>query len=166
MWMSKAKKQMKIQQWFQEYSPAMVLYARSVVGDLQSAEDIVQEVFIALMKTSTLPEKPKNYLLFAVRNRSINFIQRCKIKVVSSSLEKYSFFSNPAENQEEREKLSQALMELPQEQREVIILKIWGNMTFQEIAKMLSCSLSTISSRYRYATQKLHETMKEYYYEQ
>ena len=76
-----------------------------------------------------------------------------------------SMFSCPLEKEEEREKLSNALTNLPQDQREVIILKIWGDLTFQEIAEMFSCSINTVTSRYRYATQKLHNIMKEYYNE-
>jgi RNA polymerase sigma-70 factor (ECF subfamily) len=48
-----------------------------------------------------------------------------------------------------------ALRSLPTDQREVVVLKIWEGLTFQEIADVLDCTLPTAASRYRYALQKL-----------
>lgn len=55
--------------------------------------------------------------------------------------------------------ISEALSLLPDEQREVIALKIWGDLTFEEIAAVQQVSLQTAASRYRYALQKLKEKL-------
>ena len=50
---------------------------------------------------------------------------------------------------------------LPDEQKEVLTLKIWGGQTFDEIAKILGVSLNTAASRYRYAMEKLKKWVPE-----
>ncbi|MEO2032936.1 MAG: sigma factor-like helix-turn-helix DNA-binding protein, partial [Planctomycetaceae bacterium] len=49
---------------------------------------------------------------------------------------------------------------LPDDQKEVLTLKIWGDQTFDEIAKILSISLNTATSRYRYAMEKLQRSLE------
>ena len=50
---------------------------------------------------------------------------------------------------------------LPKEQSEVLILKIWGDLTFDEIARTLDLSSNTVASRYRYALQKLKDSVPQ-----
>ncbi len=60
--------------------------------------------------------------------------------------------------QDERQKSILAVVErLPPEQKEVLTLKIWGELTFDEIGRTLDLSLNTVASRYRYALQKLKD---------
>jgi RNA polymerase sigma-70 factor (ECF subfamily) len=56
--------------------------------------------------------------------------------------------------------VEQAMATLPSEQREVVVLHIWGGLTFQEVAGVLAIPANTAASRYRYALSKLRETMK------
>ena len=59
---------------------------------------------------------------------------------------------------DEREKaILRTVDRLPPEQKEVLTLKIWGELTFDEIGRTLDLSLNTVASRYRYALQKLKE---------
>ena len=57
------------------------------------------------------------------------------------------------------------LAELPVEQREVIVLKIWHEYTFEEIGELLDLSPNTVAGRYRYGLQKLRARMKGETYE-
>jgi len=50
--------------------------------------------------------------------------------------------------------------ELPIEQREVVVMHVWGAMTLEEIAKVLELSANTVASRYRYGLRKLREIMQ------
>ncbi|MCX7886907.1 MAG: sigma-70 family RNA polymerase sigma factor [Verrucomicrobiae bacterium] len=54
-----------------------------------------------------------------------------------------------------------ALRELPEEQREVLILKLWGNLTFREIAETLQIPQNTAASRYRYALETLRRRVTD-----
>lgn len=58
--------------------------------------------------------------------------------------------------------LQKALGELPEEQREVVVMRIWSGMTLEEIAAAAGAPLNTIASRYRYALGKLREKLQPY----
>ena len=58
-----------------------------------------------------------------------------------------------------RAAVDKALQTLPEDQREVITLKLWGDLTFNEIAAMTGSSINTIAGRYRYALQALHKKL-------
>ena len=59
------------------------------------------------------------------------------------------------EQRERNALVEKAVRRLPSEQQEVILLKIWGEMTFEDIGNTLDISLNTAASRYRYALEKL-----------
>ncbi len=59
-----------------------------------------------------------------------------------------------------REQIQSAVKRLPQEQAEVVVLKIWEELTFAEIADILGESPNTAASRYRYALEKLSRTLQ------
>ena len=63
-------------------------------------------------------------------------------------------FERTLEQDERKQALLRAVERLPEQQKEVITLKIWGELTFDEIARILDESLNTVASRYRYALQK------------
>ena len=72
------------------------------------------------------------------------------------------FCRNTGKNETpDTERLTQALTMLPPEQREVLSLKIAGELTFAQIGEVLSVSQNTAASRYRYALEKLHAVLKE-----
>ncbi len=56
--------------------------------------------------------------------------------------------------------VERALRELPPEQREVVLMRVWGEMTLEEIAVVLDVPANTVASRYRYALGKLREVLK------
>jgi RNA polymerase sigma-70 factor, ECF subfamily len=58
--------------------------------------------------------------------------------------------------------LQAALAQLPEEQREVVIMRVWSGMTLEEIAQSAGIPLNTVASRYRYALEKLRKLMKPY----
>ena len=66
-------------------------------------------------------------------------------------------FDRSLEKDERKKALLHAIERLPPEQKEVITLKIWSELTFDEIARTLDLSLNTVASRYRYALDKLKE---------
>ncbi len=65
-----------------------------------------------------------------------------------------------AGNTEAELALQQALGELPDEQREVVMMRIWSGMTLEEIGTATGVTLNTAASRYRYALQKLRQLLK------
>jgi RNA polymerase sigma-70 factor (ECF subfamily) len=70
-------------------------------------------------------------------------------------------FAGRVEQQERRVAIEAALKGLPEKQREVLVMKIWGGLTFPQIAAALEIPAGTAASRYRYALAKLHEQLAE-----
>lgn len=147
--------------WYERHGPALLAYARSLVGDAGIAEDVVQQVFVKLLQGGTaVPEVPGAYLYRAVRNGALN-ARRNGLR--DAPLEQASsWFVHSGGNQEAALALQAALGELPEEQREVVMMRIWSGMTLEEIAAATEVSLNTAASRYRYALGKLRERLKPY----
>jgi RNA polymerase sigma-70 factor (ECF subfamily) len=76
-----------------------------------------------------------------------------------------AFFDHGVEQREEAALVEIALRELPPEQREVVVLRVWGGLTFAQIATALDQSINTVASRYRYALEALRREMKSYSHE-
>jgi RNA polymerase sigma-70 factor, ECF subfamily len=142
----------------------LLLYGRALgLGDSE-AEDVVQETFVALLKLEKAPDNPVHYCVRAFRNRALNF-KRGLWRRVARELESARWFE-PAEVKNDLEEAAQrALAKLPVEQREVIVLKIWHEMTYDEIANTLELSPNTVAGRYRYGMEKLKGILKGAEYE-
>ena len=153
---------------YEKYAGDMLTLAGNLLDDKVGAEDIVQDVFIKLVETIGtfhLIGNLKSYLATCVANRSRDYI-RSRIRqrnAVEKQAEK-----TPAETKstvhlaicsEELAKLSNALGELPYEQREVITLRIHGDLRFRQIAELQNVSTKTAQSRYRYGLDKLRSTL-------
>ena len=132
----------------------LILYGRALGLDHAEAEDIVQEVFIALLALEELPAKPSHYLVRAVRNRAFSY-RRSLWRRCLREWESHSWFE-PGSGKEPGEAAAVACLEkLPPDQREVIVLKIWHHHTFEEIGSLLQKSPNTVAGRYRYGLERL-----------
>jgi len=144
----------EIRSLYERHGKALVLYACSFGLDFAPAQDVVQQVFLKLLGggVHALQLSP-GYLFRAVRNASLN-ARRDGAR--TEPLEGGTSWLVHREQKLELEiTLQSALARLPEDQREVVILHIWGGLTLQEIADAASTSLNTVASRYRYALQKL-----------
>ena len=142
----------------------LILYGRALGLSHSEAEDVLQETFVALLRLAEAPARPEHYCVRAFRNRALNY-RRSLWRRLAREWESLRWFEhNSSETAEERHAMI-ALGELPQEQREVIVLKIWHEYTFEEIAGLLAISPNTAAGRYRYGLQKLRNSMKGAMYE-
>ena len=139
----------------------LIRYATTLTRQRDDAEDAVQA---ALVRIALRPRVlagaryPWAYLLKVIRNEALNIVRRRKpvrrLKVRSKSWCEY------VADQGEKELhtyVRRALGKLPPSQAEVVVLKIWEEMTFAEIGEVLGQSPNTAASRYRYALQKLSQ---------
>lgn len=140
-------------------APRLLRYAETLTRNRADAEDAMQS---ALVKVARKPkqlanaDKPWAYLVRVVRNEALKVIGRRKpIASLASLLQAWRPVECPLEQQESREKVQQAVAKLPAEQAEVVVLKIWEQFTFAEIATLIDESPNTAASRYRYALEKL-----------
>lgn len=147
-----------IRRLYEDLGPALVLYARSFTGDGAAAEDVVQNVFTKLLEGRVpAPAEPRPYLYRAVRNTALN-ARRDESRRRPWPEEEPAFESAPG-REDEREAMELALEALPPGQRAVVVLKVWGELTFEEIAAAEGVSLNTAASRYRYGMEKLKERL-------
>lgn len=129
-------------------------YALMILGDPAAAADAVQQVFVAVLRAPDREiESGERYLRRAVRNECYSTIRRWKRHPAEAIV--LEDLVADSEQPDERIALQQAISMLPPEQREVVHLKIFEGMTFQEIADLLDESANSIASRYRYAIEKL-----------
>jgi RNA polymerase sigma-70 factor (ECF subfamily) len=154
--------------WFEAFyeakAAALILYGRALGLGHGEAEDVLQETFLALMQRDELPREPEHYCLRAFRNRALNY-KRSLWRRLTRELESQRWFEkSDSESPAERAAMQQ-LAELPPEQREVIVLKIWNQCTFEEIGALLDISPNTAAGRYRYGLQKIKSQLEGVNYE-
>jgi RNA polymerase sigma-70 factor (ECF subfamily) len=148
----------EIQSWYEKHGAALAAYACSYGLDFASAEDVVQHVFLGLLRGAGAElRSPVAYFYSAVRNGTINFH---RVRRRETSLpEGEQWLASSGKSREEVLAVQQALQHLPEEQREVVFLRIWSGLTFQEIANVTEQPLNTVASRFRYALDKLRERL-------
>jgi|SRR5882757_9755422 len=147
---------------YEKHGAALAAYECSCGLDHASAEDVVQQLFLKLLgKKIFVPQTPLAYLYRATRNASLNL--RRNRRRETNLTETESWFVHPNGNRDECLHLQQALQELPEEQREIVFLKVWSGMTLLEISKVTETPLNTVASRYRYALGKLRERLVSHF---
>jgi RNA polymerase sigma-70 factor (ECF subfamily) len=147
---------------YETYRDDLLRVAVSLLKDKSVAEDIVHEVFVNLItarRTFKLTDKLRAYLITSVANRARNANRDNRpAQAVDDNQSQALNTQRPdqwAVLSEEFERLRNALMNLPYDQREVVTLRAQGQLTFNEIAEYLGCSIKTVQSRYRYGLDKL-----------
>ena len=154
---------------YQKYADGLLTLAANLLNDKVDAEDVVQDVFISFVKSVQkfhLRGSLKGYLTICVVNRSRDYIRKNRRRqalTVNQAQRATTDVKNPVELvicSEQLQKLSRAVAELPYEQREVIVLRLHGEMRFKTIAKLKNISIKTAQSRYRYGLDKLRSILK------
>jgi RNA polymerase sigma-70 factor (ECF subfamily) len=142
----------------------LVLYGRALGLTHGEAEDVLHDTFCALMRMEVPPGQPIHYLIRSFRNRALNhqrgrwrrwFREKCAIDWFVQDHQQH-----PAEAEAMRR-----LAALAPEQREVIVLKLWHELTFEEIGSLLDISPNTAAGRYRYGLQHLRAALTRTDYE-
>ena len=119
---------------------------------------------MALLKLGERPELPEHYCVRSFRNRAINY-RRTLWRRLAREWESLRWFERTPDETPVEQEAMRALAELPQDQREAIVLKIWHSYTFEEIGTLLDISPNTVAGRYRYGLQKLRTSLKGDIYE-
>ena len=144
---------------YRQHGAALLLFASTITGERGRAQDAVHQVFLKLIENGSLSraQDKKAYLFACIRNAVLN---ERKNQDRHEPLETDSaWFSPPGRDVTGEQNLRRALAALPDDQRQIVVLHIWGDLTFSEIADLLSISSNTAASRYRYALGKLRDAM-------
>lgn len=132
----------------------LILYGRALGLGHSEAEDVLQEMFMALLQMERAPDNPLHYAIRGFRNRALNY-RRGFLRRVVRELESKQWFEQESGESPQEQAAMHCLQKLPPDQREVIVLKIWHEHTFDEIGELLETSPNTVAGRYRYGMEKL-----------
>jgi RNA polymerase sigma-70 factor (ECF subfamily) len=152
---------------YDQYATRLYRAAVGMLGRREDAEDVVQEVFTAVFQSSHKLAEVQNltaYLFTALRRAAGRLAAR-RVRQPRSGEAAIADIASKADPEDrsslDGERLQNALLALPAEQREVIALKIDGGLTFAETAQVIGISANTAASRYRYALERLRTSLKE-----
>jgi RNA polymerase sigma-70 factor (ECF subfamily) len=148
-----------IRQLYETHGPALLAYASALLRDPSAAEDVLHQVFLNLLRgRAAAADQPVAYLFRAVRNGALNHIRGHARETELAGCGVW--LESPDGSAETSLALQSALKALPDAQREVVVLKIWGELTFEEAAEVIGVSPNTAASRYRYGLEKLKQIWK------
>jgi RNA polymerase sigma-70 factor (ECF subfamily) len=146
------------------HGPALLLFARQWSASLADAEDALQNGFVRFWETRGRARDEVAYLYACVRTAAMDIgrgerrrERREKIAVRREE----SGFEFVLERAERQARIEAALGQLPGDQREVVIMKVWGELTFAQIGEVQGVPMNTAASRYRLALERLAADLAE-----
>jgi RNA polymerase sigma-70 factor (ECF subfamily) len=147
--------------WLRENGSRFHLYARQQTRCEGDAEDVLQDALVESWQRAG--GVPDDALVFAtIRRRAIDLARSSDRRAAreESAEPEQQWFLPDVEQRETQRLLEKAVNALPPNYREVVSLKMWGGLTFQQIAEVTKVPLNTAASRYRYAIEELRENLK------
>jgi RNA polymerase sigma-70 factor (ECF subfamily) len=152
--------------WLHEHGAALVLFARQWSATRSDAEDAVQDGFIRFWRNRHEARDPLANLYTCVRSCAMDIGRSgrrrgTRERAFSSKNREESAFEYSVERAEREAMIETALNQLPGDQREVVVMKLWGGLTFAQIADAIGAPLPTVASRYRYALGRLRGELSE-----
>lgn len=149
------------------HAPRLLLYARQWLGDRSSAEDAVQGGFVKCWRScrergESEPDVP---LLFAaVRSEALDSMKssaRRRTREGLAAVDDAWWEEDPLVGRERQAAVRRALEGLSPEQREVVVLRVWGGLSFAEIARTLDANENTVTARCRRGLETLEKLLPE-----
>jgi RNA polymerase sigma factor (sigma-70 family) len=140
------------------HAAPLVLYARQWCVE---PEDVVQDAFLKLARQHTPPGDPAAWLYRVVRNGAIDAGKRARRRQrrESAAARSVRWFVEPEVDGLDAETAVDALKRLVPEEREVIVARHWGGLSFEQIALVIGCSASTAFRRYTAGVDALRERL-------
>ena len=148
----------EISQLVGDWTRKLVLFAHQWTD---SADDVVQEVFLKLYRLQTPPGDVVAWLFVAVRNAALNVrrSEMLRARREHSIAEATTNWFEP--NLEDQLNVKELLLKLPPALREIVVARIWGELTFEQIADVMETSPATAFRRYNEAIDILRNLMKD-----
>jgi RNA polymerase sigma-70 factor (ECF subfamily) len=153
---------------YEKYKDDLLTLATALLYQKTEAEDVVHDVFCSLIRSAQklrITTSLKGYLITCVANNARNR-NRANAAHAGAGLETTRTITSDVKSPdiaaifgEELRLLSSALAQLPYDQREVILLRLYSGMKFKAIAALEGQSINTIQGRYRYGLEKLRSLM-------
>ncbi len=143
-----------------DHGGPLVLLARQWSS---APEDVVQQALLELVRQEPPPQNPVGWIYRVVRNRAISSARRASRRARHEQTA--SFRGEPWFHPTDGEGLdadaaTEALQKLPIEQRETLVARLWGGLSFAEIADLTGTSSSTAQRRYQAGLMALRERLR------
>jgi RNA polymerase sigma-70 factor (ECF subfamily) len=146
-----------------ERAAGLTLYARQWL-EAAAAEDVVQEALVRLLAQRRPPDKPIAWMYRVVRNAAIDAARstaRRRQREESVARSRREWLEARPESLLDAEVAEQALRQLAPDLRQVVVLRIWGELGFAEIADIMQLSVSTVHGRYASALSQLRIALEK-----
>ena len=166
-WKFKAGSKEALRRIYEKYLNRLLSFAMALLNDASAAEDVVHDVFVSFAEsaeTFKLRGNLRSYLTTCVLNRARDYLranQRQPVRLDGTE-PVISDRDRPDQSilySERAQQLNRAIAQLPDEQRQVIVLHLKGEMKFRDIAKLQKVSVNTVQGRYRYGLGKERSTL-------
>lgn len=150
---------------YDTHSKALFAFLLNFTRSEADACDVMQDVFLKIAERPSLAGGARDlrpWLIQMAHRKALDMFRRkaTRERVVLAASAEVPIFAPCDEGDEFHAAVSRALVELPEEQRAVVHLKIWEDMTFAQIAETLGIRANTAASRYRYGLDKLESLLR------
>lgn len=150
------------ERWVADHAPKLLLFARQQSRSEADAQDLVQEAVVECWQRQADGTPPPLPRVFAtIRRRAIDLARRedrrTNRELAAAERPTECWFETAIEDCERVQMIQAAMSRLPEIYREVITLKVWGELTFAEIGDALGVPPNTAASRYRYGLAELRK---------
>ena len=168
IWQLKRGRPDALRRIYEKYKNDLLKLAVSLAGDVNTAEDVVQDVFVSFAQSAgriAVRGDLRKYLVACVANRIRNHRRdRQRHEAIGLDGAERLVCGRRRPEQwailnEELRSLSRAMAQIPYEQREVIGLYMEGDLTFRQIAALQNASINTVQGRYRYGMTRLRSLL-------
>lgn len=154
--------QKQLAQWYEAHGTELMLYARQWSPE-QRAEDIVQDAFIKLLKQRRCPDNVRAWLFRVVRNASISLARRLQQRRRAGRKllhRQVMWFESRPEDLIDARQAQDILQTLPSHLCEIVLLRIWGQMSLKEIAQVMNKSIPWIHNEYKTALEMIRKNLE------
>jgi RNA polymerase sigma-70 factor (ECF subfamily) len=162
----------ELERLYDEHAQGLFAFLLNLTRNEADTRDLLQEIFVKLARDEKILSgvcEERAFLIRLAHNAAVDQMRRrgTRERVKENLAEIISPFASADDPDEQvfRDELAAALAELPEEQRTVAHLKLWGGLTFEEIASALEIPPNTAASRYRYALDKMRGRLRPLYEE-
>jgi RNA polymerase sigma-70 factor (ECF subfamily) len=150
---------------FDRYHTPLYNFYSKLTGDRTLSEDLVQEVFLRILKyrQSYQEGTPFRAWIYQIaRNARVDHYRKTPKHITfEPEMAPAVMPKDSAQHSEEAELLHRALMQLPEEKREILILSRFQELKYDEIARLLGCELGTVKTRIHRAIHELRQTFRQ-----
>src|SRR3954463_6931824 len=146
-----------------ERAAALVLYARQWL-DAAAADDVVQDAAIRLLRLRHSPRNPAAWMYRAVRNAAIDAARatdRRRRREQAVGRRRAAWFIPDSDSLIDAQAAEESLRRLSPDFREIVVLRIWGELGFAEIAEVVQLAVSTVHDRYKSALAQMRCALEQ-----